>query len=121
MRSIPASSLLPLCLCWQSPWLLCELGKPCCIGFPIIHRNMSDGTIQVLQLRSPGVFPFPAGCFATVPYKAGILCDGDGKACNTVVREPDSPAWLKLLIRFGVLARVAAHQKLPCWNGAARR
>src|SRR6266851_9957368 len=75
-------------------------------------------SLSLMRMRSPGVFPFPAGCFATVPYKAGILCDGDGKACNTVVREPDSPAWLKLLIRFGVLARVAAHQKLPCWNGA---
>src|SRR6266851_10198278 len=93
MITIPASSLLPLCLCWQSPWLACELGQPFCIVFRVVHRNISDRAIQVLKLRSPDVHPTSARCLVTVTYKAGVLGDGHGKARGTVARERYSPEW----------------------------
>src|SRR5947209_15659727 len=103
MRSIPASSLLPLCLSWQSPRLVCEFGEPFCIVFRVVHGNIRDRAIQVLKLRSPDVLPIIARYLATMTYKAGILGDGHGKARDTVARERYPPYWL---VGFRVSVRI---------------
>jgi hypothetical protein len=66
----------------------------------LLRRNVSGRAILILKLRSPDVFPIPAEYLANATHKAAILSDGNGKARNTVVRDPYSPEWF---IRYRML------------------